>query len=96
MSYAVLSYHPDVGTFRGTRGAWRVEDYRHVEAPVHAHPEVGLLKDLGPARPKKVLFIDVARPLRRGTWVNPTKLLRELLAARRPNPSRLHLINHQP
>ena len=83
MTYrAALTYHPDIGTFRGQRGAWRV--FSCWERPAH-HPsgiEVGKFLTSEDVQ-QRCLFMDVPRKLVRHTFVNPTKLLRELLAKRR-------------
>lgn len=76
MYCAALTYHPNVGTFRGTRGAWRV-----------AHCSAGLTPDSPFVNCSQMLVMEVPRQLRVGTWVNPTKLLRELLASRRQIPT---------
>lgn len=77
---AILSYHPEVGTFRGKRGAWRVVlCYPHAGYPVE-RPYIAVGTNYSYTRPLRgrVLFMDVTRRLHKGTWVNPTKLLREL------------------
>jgi hypothetical protein len=77
---AALTYHPEIGTFRGGRGAWRV---RHCIATgdrceIAVWPET-LLFGGSP----KTLHMDVPRLLRRNTFVNPTVLLKILLEQRR-------------
>jgi hypothetical protein len=78
---AVLTYHPEIGTFRGKRGAWRVQRYIPAGWWLPAGPVLKVGYDY--SKQCKALFMDVARPLRVGTYVNPTKLLREVLAQRR-------------
>jgi hypothetical protein len=85
VNIAVLTYHPHIGTFRGARGAWRVEHTVRIfsTGPLEAlPPRVGMLYPPSSA-PRKALFLTVLRPLSRGTFVNPTKLLRELIEQRR-------------
>jgi len=71
---AAFIYLPHVGTFRGGRGAWRV----HLCAEM-TEPHGLFVCDV----PFKALHMDVPRPLRRNTFVNPTVLLRVLLEQRR-------------
>lgn len=87
MYRVALTYHPEVGTFRGHRGAWRV---------AKCWPALVGARSWGPDnictgqvykgghRSSHALFMDVAQRLPTGVWVNPTKLLREYLATRRP------------
>lgn len=81
MYRVALTYHPEVGTFRGKRGAWRV-----------LNPDLGGLKScaedvyaacglLG----EQVLVVPSPKPLRRGTWVNPLKILKEYQSTKRSN-----------
>jgi hypothetical protein len=72
---AALTYHSEIGTFRGGRGAWRV---RSSWVTVHQDSDIWVLK----AKPW-ALFMDVPRLLRRNTFVNPTVLLKILLEQRR-------------
>jgi hypothetical protein len=82
---AILTYHPHVGTFRGGRGAWRVAvccPDLGMPTPIEVikyYP--GMQKHL----PVKALRMPVSRRLVSGTWINPTKLLRELFARQRIN-----------
>lgn len=81
MFAAVLSYHPDIGTFRGGRGAWRVVDsYPVVD---DGAPRVKALPAPGNGYRLPVLLMDIHKRLHRNTFVNPTKLLCEFLAAQR-------------
>jgi hypothetical protein len=84
MSYwAVLTYHPSIATFARPgvpgRGAWRV---RRCVPGVTAgeRPFISIGRDYGSHT--NALFMDVPRRLTVGTYVNPTKLLRELFAKR--------------
>lgn len=82
MFAAVLSYHPDIGTFRGKRGAWRVVDsYKVID---DGAPRIKALPAPGNGYAQPVLLMDVRKQLHRNTFVNPTKLLRESLATRQP------------
>lgn len=87
MTYRVaLTYHPDVGTFRGKRGAWRVYD-----------PDLGGLaectEDVYPSHMdagdgawgEPVVVLPACRKYRRGTWVNPLKILKEYQSTKRSN-----------
>lgn len=80
---AALTYHPEIGTFRGGRGAWRVavciERVRKIPGSRHpSPPDVRVWAD-----GIKRLHMDVPRLLRRNTFVNPTLLLKILLEQRR-------------
>lgn len=74
MYRVALTYHPDVGTFRGKRGAWRVRD---------ADP--GEWSERVPVAWGQVLYMVAAREYRRGTWVNPLKILKEYQSTKRSN-----------
>ena len=90
MYRVALTYHPDVGTFRGKRGAWRVH-HPDVEEPCNygddVYPsaieeEVYKGEDLNRT---PVLVMTSPKPLRRGTWVNPLKILKEYQSTKRSN-----------
>lgn len=79
MTYRVaLTYHPDVGTFRGKRGAWRVHRSTPYEMP--NVPVIYTGEDLGRT---PVLVLPTCRQFRRGTFVNPTKILKEYQSTKR-------------
>jgi len=78
---AAFTYHPGIGTFRGQRGAWRVARTWPV-GPLLGRPPCTIVGPDYTTR-ESVLFMGVARRLHVGTFVNPTKLLRELFAKRR-------------
>lgn len=70
MFRAALTYHPNIGTFRGQRGAWRVFScFDAGAAPLGIR--------VGTDGDTKYLWMDVPRKLIRHTFVNPTKLLRQ-------------------
>jgi hypothetical protein len=76
MYRAVLTYHPNIGTFRGTRGAWRVVD---------CFPSDGAGRDVevwSCSMHGTELAMRTARQLPKNTFANPTRLLREVLAQR--------------
>lgn len=78
---AALTYHPEIATFGG-RGAWRVHhcvQWFWPQSPrvVRVQPDEGEPEIL-------MLHIQSPRPLKPGTYVNPTKLLREVLEQRDP------------
>lgn len=81
MTYRVaLTYHPNVGTFRGKRGAWRVLD---VWEPLSCPPQVDrVVTDMSHV---SALLLPAAREYRRGTWVNPLKILKEYQSTKRSN-----------
>lgn len=72
MFFAALTYHPDIGTFRGRRGAWRV----HHSGPRHAWyaPRVWLITLDDDEPPQKHLYITTRRRLATGTFVNPAAM----------------------
>ena len=80
MTYRVaLTYHPDVGTFRGKRGAWRVycwDDEYH---------ELGEEVLKSNADGTDILDMPAGRRYRPGTWVNPLKILKEYQSTKRSN-----------
>lgn len=80
MYRAALTYHPDIATFAPANqvrsGAWRVASVWVGDTHIFVTRPVA-----DPLTPH--LVMPVTRPLRRGTYVNPTKLLREVLAVRR-------------
>ena len=77
---AILTYHPSIPTPRG-RGAWRVQLCSNLGS---TKPEViSFYPGNQHHTPMRALRMPVARHLARGTWVNPTKLLREYLATQR-------------
>jgi hypothetical protein len=76
---AALTYHPEIGTFRGGRGAWRVRDCESTFAAQ------GIVVFDFYIIERKTLHMDVPRLLRRNTFVNPTVLLKILLEQRRAN-----------
>jgi hypothetical protein len=84
---AALTYHPTIGTFRGGRGAWRVE--HSYEVPNGPNPiEVSHNRRLNRATSDgitrgSVLYMDVPRKLKDCTFCNPTVLLKILLEQRR-------------
>lgn len=72
MYRVALTYHPDVGTFRGKRGAWRVRDVFPVlvyEPTVETAPGT--------------LYVPSATVPRLGTWVNPLKILKDYQSTKR-------------
>lgn len=67
MYVATFTYHPNIGTFRGNRGAWRVRQcWLRQTTGVPAVTVVG-----------DELVMRVAKQLRPNTFVNPTRLLKE-------------------
>lgn len=89
MTYRIaLTYHPNVGTFRGKRGAWRVR-HPDVEEPHDYGDDVypsaeDVYKGEDLVR-TPVLVMSAAREYRRGTWVNPLKILKEYQSTKRSN-----------
>lgn len=81
-----LTYHPDIGTFRGSRGAWRV--VRCWRAVDYAPPVAGIFYDEKGVTP--VLYIDSLTRFRTGVFVNPTALMRAVLAQRRAQEQPVH------
>lgn len=80
MTYRVIcKYCPDVGTFRGKRGAWRAVDCWRVPS-VHPSRTV-LVFDTG--REGKLLVVSSLRPRQRNSWCNPRSILTEWLEAQR-------------
>jgi len=73
---AALSYHPDIGTFRGKRGAWRVVACWTPSVHEHSHICTGPWSDTLEATARKVLFVNVTKRLHPNTFCNPTALLR--------------------
>lgn len=75
----VCTYHPEVGTFRGRRGAWRVVVCEPASRPawVVLKP-VACLLNLSP----KLLIINSTKPRQPNSWCNPRKILAEWLTAR--------------
>lgn len=72
---ALLTYHPNVGTFRGHRGAWRVAVCNYL----HADERPTVVDYYRTSRyPIRALRMEVPWRLPTGTWVNPTKLLGEV------------------
>lgn len=85
MFRAILTYHPNVGTFRKGRGAWRVQACYPVLASDRPVIKTGMyFPGCQKKVPVKALHMDVARRLERGTWTSPTKLLRELFVRHIP------------
>lgn len=86
MYRVALTYHPDVGTFRGKRGAWRVH-HPDVEEPCNyggdVYPSAMRVGQNLIGTP--VLVLTSAKPLRRGTWVNPLKILKQYQQTKRSN-----------
>lgn len=83
MTYRVIcTYHPDVGTFRGNRGAWRVYACFPAKAGLHV-PAVRTLKFGDVHGPVKLLCINSLKPRPAKTWCNPRKILVEWQKAMR-------------
>lgn len=78
-----LEHRPDVGTFVPGRGAFRVSFCKPIRDPDNFAPVWGPMREREGARNE--IAMTVAKQLRIGTFVNPTKLLNEFLAARRAN-----------
>lgn len=76
MLRTALVFDATIPTFRGT-GAWRVASCW--ERQLQSAPPIDVMVLNG----RKELVMDVPRPLRRGAYVNPTKLLREVFEQRR-------------
>lgn len=78
---AALIYCPEIKTFRGERGAWRV--HHCFESSEH-WPFCGIrvfpVEEHQDGEATKMLYMDVPHMLRSNTFVNPTGLLRELFA----------------
>lgn len=73
MYRAALTYHADVGTFRGARGAWRVLECWTEAVDSFTY---GTLRVVTPDDDSaKILVMDSPRRLQPGTWINPRSLL---------------------
>lgn len=89
MTYRVaLTYHPEVGTFRGKRGAWRVH-HPDVEEPRNygddVYPTAAEVYKGEDLIRTPVLVMSAAREYRTGTFVNPLKILKEYQSTKRSN-----------
>lgn len=77
MYRVALTYHPDVGTFRGKRGAWRVWGaWLNVECDTSVSTSVTRTDH-------SVLVLPTCREHRKGTWVNPLKILKDYQSTKR-------------
>ena len=79
MTYIVIcKYCPDVGTFRVSRGAWRVVDSYAVRM-LAQYRRVQVF-DVG--RDGKLLAIASIKPRQRNSWCSPRRILYEWMEAR--------------
>lgn len=82
---AALTYHPEIATFSPGRGAWRVHHCVEWFWPIA--PRVVRVQDDDDGEPEVLmLHIQSPRPLKPGTYINPTKLLREVFEQQRIQP----------
>lgn len=81
MTYRVVcTYHPDIGTFRGKRGAWRV--YHCFQLTDDARvPTVQVIGGIMGSRPW--LCINSIRLRQPNSWCNPRKIFNEWQEAHR-------------
>lgn len=77
MTYRVIcTYHPNIGTFRGKRGAWRVYDCYRAH-PGHIPGAVNVIHLNDVSAPTKLLCVNSLKPRQKNSWCNPHKLLTE-------------------
>ncbi len=79
MTYRVIcTYHPNIDTFRGKRGAWRVYDCYPADPGLRLGVvQVINLNDV--CIPNKLLCINSIKPKQRNSWCNPRSILTEYL-----------------
>lgn len=80
MTYRVIcKYCPDVGTFRGKRGAWRVVDSYRTDMAQRYHA-VNVIRA---GRDGLLLVINSLEPKQRNSWCNPRSILAKWQTAMR-------------
>ena len=73
MAYRILcTYHPEIGTFRGKRGAWRVFDCYEAHSG-HRPRNVQVIRT--GANGPVLLAISSLQPRQPHSWCNPRKIL---------------------